>query len=104
MEDLPNEFLRANRAADLLKIGLEDFRDPQRSHGRQLALGAHQLPSVAFGSSHGVWEKVKTAGEVPSIPTAREMTARWPMCTPSNTPRAMARGVRGMLPMSCINR
>lgn len=47
MEDLPNEFLR-RQAADLLKIGLEDFRDPQRSHGRQLALGAHQLPSVAF--------------------------------------------------------
>ena len=48
MEDLPNEFLR-RQAADLLKVGLEDFRDPQGGHGRQLALGAHQLPSVAFG-------------------------------------------------------
>ena len=69
---------------------------PRDSSTRFLASGEISSQAASFGRAQGGCSKVKTAETVPSTPTARVMTARWPMCTPSNIPRATARGISGI--------
>lgn len=86
------------QVADGGEIGAEQLLHAEGFQHPVFGVGEISSQAASLGRAQGGCSKVKTAETVPSTPTARVMTARWPMCTPSKIPRATARGISGIFP------